>query len=524
MRKLLLAVALAAVALAPAARAGNAKTVCTITVNSADEKETIRQRLPKGQYEFVELVEKGRPDWLRSSCRKQVQCDVLVISGHFNAGDTFYSDQIDRNEYLSVDELERASCSASCPSLFSHLKEVYLFGCESLNPDATKYSSSYGESGRDRMRRIFHDVPAIYGFYSSAPVGPTAAMLLDKYFDAGGARDFGTGSVSARLMKVFGRNHITHTTGVRASEPMAAYRRQVCQFFDEGLTPARKLDYVHKLFGDEASIATFFARVEKLLAGLGDEERAQPEFSRALAEISADDAVRARYVNALRRADSPTVRARMIAVGSTLGWFTPEQQKAEQVALINDLLAARSMGFADVDLVCSLNADRALDGELARVNAARAASGYVPHVAVRACLGDAPAHDRMLRALASTDDRDVQVVQAYLRHHPVTEGGKLREIAREIARASGPAQVRAIDVIARLNISDGEVLRELSNAFAQSKSLEVQRALAEVFIRSDPKSLPRRDLIGILREHRIRPRGGGHDLIDTLIDRLQQAG
>jgi len=84
--------------------------------------------------------------------------------------------------------------------------------------------------------------------------------------------------------------------------------------------------------------------------------------------------------------------------------------------------------------------------------------------------------------------------------------------------------VRAIDVIARLNISDGEVLRELSNAFAQSKSIEVQRALAEVFIRSDPKSLPRRDLIGILREHRIRPRGGGHDLIDTLIDRLQQAG
>ena len=65
------------------------KTVCTITVNSPDEKETLRKRLPRGEYDFVELVEKGREDWLRSSCSRGVQCDALVISGHFNAGETF---------------------------------------------------------------------------------------------------------------------------------------------------------------------------------------------------------------------------------------------------------------------------------------------------------------------------------------------------------------------------------------------------------------------------------------------------
>ena len=104
MRRIPIFAALAAVITLLPAMAPAKQTVCTVTVNSDDEKETIRRRLPKGEYDFVELVEKGRPDWLRSSCQKHVQCDVLVISGHFNAGDTFYSDKIDRNEYLDVDD------------------------------------------------------------------------------------------------------------------------------------------------------------------------------------------------------------------------------------------------------------------------------------------------------------------------------------------------------------------------------------------------------------------------------------
>ena len=43
------------------------KTVCTVTVNSADEKEAFRKALGPGQYDFVELVEHGRPDWLESA-------------------------------------------------------------------------------------------------------------------------------------------------------------------------------------------------------------------------------------------------------------------------------------------------------------------------------------------------------------------------------------------------------------------------------------------------------------------------
>ena len=51
--------ALFAVVGAPQA-SGEQKTVCTITVNSPDEKEAFRRALPPDTYRFVELVERGR--------------------------------------------------------------------------------------------------------------------------------------------------------------------------------------------------------------------------------------------------------------------------------------------------------------------------------------------------------------------------------------------------------------------------------------------------------------------------------
>jgi hypothetical protein len=233
MRASSIALALVLGAAASALGAPGKKTVCTITVNSSDEKEAMRARLPKGEYDFVELVEKGRPDWLRSSCERKVQCDALVISGHFNAGEDFYSDRIESREHLRMDELERASCSESCPGLFAHLKEVYLFGCESLNPDSSKYASAYGESGRDRMRRLFANVPAIYGFSGPAPVGATAAALINRYFDSGAAGEIATGRPSSRLLASFSRNGMVSIPGLREGDSRMAYRRQVCQFYDE---------------------------------------------------------------------------------------------------------------------------------------------------------------------------------------------------------------------------------------------------------------------------------------------------
>jgi hypothetical protein len=235
------------------------QTVCTITVNSADEKETFRRYLPASKYKFVELVERGRPDWLASACSARVSCDVLVISGHYDGGNEFFSDQLDVSEFLPVDEMERVSCSDSCPGLFSKLKEVHLFGCNTLNGEAQNSASAetlrsllreghslkeaerqvrrlnagHGQSSRDRMRQVFKDVPVIYGFSSVAPLGPSAAAALSGYFRSTGAREIGQGRPSARLLGSFAQHGLTVTQGMTERDPHAAVRHDVCQFADD---------------------------------------------------------------------------------------------------------------------------------------------------------------------------------------------------------------------------------------------------------------------------------------------------
>jgi len=126
-----------------------------------------------------------------------------------------------------------------------------------------------------------------------------------------------------------------------------------------------------------------------------------------------------------------------------------------------------------------------------------------------------------VRALADGSEGDVEIAQAYLRNRPLTDREELREVAAGIARIASPAvQVRALDTLARLHIEDREILRSLEAAFASAKSVNVQRAIAEVFIRSDAPGIPKPELAAVLRQHRLRS-GGGEDLIDVLLRRLQ---
>jgi hypothetical protein len=524
------------------------RTVCTITVNSADERETFRRSLPPGDFDFVELVERGRPDWLASACRKGVRCDVLLISGHFDGGDEFYSDRLDARESLPVDEMERVSCSDSCPGLFSQLKEVYLFGCNTLNADALKSTSAeivrslvrsghspadaerlaqvldarHAESNRDRMRQIFKDVPVIYGFASKAPLGRSAAPVLDRYFQAGGASEIAGGHASPKLLSLFAPVSMTVAAGVTDTEAQAAYRRDVCHFRDDRLSTEQKLGFVHELLGREmAEVRMFLDQLEKHVSTLTRTVREAAPVSKALDAIAGDRTARRRYLEFARDADQPSIRARMIALAERLGWLTPVERRAELVRMIEDRLASDDAGVADVDLICTLNRDHALDDVLGEIAIGASRVKSAGRAGILACLGSPVAHARILEALLSPKDEDVQIAQVYLRHRPLADVTELRLVAAGIARMSNSeAQVRALDALARHQLSDRESLETLTHLFPVAKTLDVQRAIAGILIRADYGALARPELVRALRQHRLKS-SGGNDLIDVLIRRLQ---
>jgi hypothetical protein len=56
--------------------------------------------------------------------------------------------------------------------------------------------------------------------------------------------------------------------------------------------------------------------------------------------------------------------------------------------------------------------------------------------------------------------------------------------------------------------------------FPTSESIEVQRAIAAVFIRSDYQSLPKPELVRVMSQSRLKS-PSGNDIIDILIRRLQ---
>lgn len=526
------------------------KTVCTITVNSPDEKETFQRHLPPGEYRFVELVERGRPDWLASACQQRVSCDALIISGHFDGGEEFYTDRLDASEYLSVEEMERASCSESCPGVFSQLKEVYLFGCNTLKPeprynasaevvrsllrsghsaaDATRLSDLLGgrhaESNRDRMRNIFRNVPVIYGFSSKAPLGRSAGPLLERYFQSAPAAEVGSGQTSARLLDLFAPSSMTVTTGLKDADAQASLRSDVCHFVDDRLSDAQKVGFVRELLQrDMAEVRMFLDHVERYIGSVGAAQRLAPKTAAAFAAIASDHAARERYLTFARDADQPAVRTRMMALARNLAWLTPAQEQAEFMRTIADLLTSDRVGRDDVDLACGRGRESERDPALHSLAAGVVKSGKVAPAAVLACLGSAQAHARVVRALTSPNADDVVIAQVYLRHRPLADVGELRTVAAAIARLpSSDAQVRALDTLARQRLADPESLREITRLFPLARSIDVQRAIAGILIRSDHRVLGRSDLARSLKQHRLKS-PDGNDVIDALIRVLQSS-
>ena len=359
----------------------------------------------------------------------------------------------------------------------------------------------------------------IYGFSSLAPYGRTAGPLLERYFDSARDGEVGSGRPSERLLALFGPTSMIATRGMAEGDADWDRRAQACRFYGDRTAAAEKVDGVHReLAGDMPHVRMAFDRVERFLSGLSATERADPATAGALARIAGDAPLRTRYLAMERATGDPVLRVRMVDFARTAGWLDDAERHAELGSAIRDVIARPSVGFGDVDLVCTLNGDRGFDDARALVTAGTARTAS--QAAALACLGDASARTRVLRLLASADAGEVQLAQAYLRHRPVTDAAELRGMAREIASMpAGPAQVRALDALGRMHPADAQALETLAALFGRTRSLAVQRAIAEVFLRSDPAAIPAERMAKVLRTQRLRS-PDGQDLIDILVRQL----
>ena len=524
------------------------KTVCTVTINSSDEKDAFVRHLPRGEYRHVELVQRGQADWLGAARRSGVVCDALIISGHFDDGTEFYTDRFDDREFLTMHELQQASCSAPAKALFSQLKEVYLFGCNTLKSEprygasgevtrsllrsghthadaervSTLLSERYGQSNRDRLRHVFKDVPVLYGFSSKAPLGRFAGPLLERYFQSAPAGEVASGRVSPTLLKLFGPSSMIAVAGLTNADPHAGFQRDVCGFADERPSQVQRLAFLHQVLQrDITQVRMMLDQLERYVASISPAQRLEPEVAAALAAIENDHATRDRFLVFARDADQAEVLTRMMAFAGNLKWLSPMQERAELLRMISTRMARDSLGLHEVDLVCASAAvgDPAEAQQVLATGAARWAK--VAHSAVLACLGHAEAHQRTLLALTSARDDDLAIAQVYLRHRSLVGATEVRLVTAGIRRmGAGEAQVRALETLARQRLADPQSLQEIADLFPLARSLDAQRAIAGILIRADHRSLARADLLRNLRQHRVKS-SDGNDVIDALIRVLQ---
>ena len=277
--------------------------VCTITLNSEDEARIFKSYLPSSRFNFIELSEKpshqdsyNKDRWFSSVCQREgLQCDILIISGHF-AG-VFFGKNTSR--ILSVSEMERMACQEQCPRVFEYLKEVFLFGCNTMagkdliyrSPEeyldvlvrennipqdaaerivAFRYSA-LDPTFRDKMEHIFHPWTRIYGFKEISPYGHQARGPLRRYLSQiqsqyGGyynylIHHFYKGlnvRTPSYFLEAFNPISLAHQSrGMSKSHVRYSAYQKLCSIYSEQLSSEEKMQAVYRLMQEGEALFAF---------------------------------------------------------------------------------------------------------------------------------------------------------------------------------------------------------------------------------------------------------------------------
>ncbi len=378
------------------------RTVCTLTLNSTQERETFKKSLIPQGFKFVELLDLGEKGealneddnaWFDRACKARVQCDVLVISGHF-ASDFFGTDTFKK---LSLDKLEEQSCNKTCNGILKSPKEIFLFGCNTLatkGSDPRSYEETIqamlhagmsrsdaerswqlrngplGSSVRERMQRVFSGVPHIYGFDASSPAGNTVQQHLQKYFKSipnyeKHLHESEVAEIVEQIQKAnkklsqfsnpaiqeaFATMNFVQCSSAGTDPEDEKIKRKICTFYNPNLSAAAKLNFAKQLLNGPdferylPSVASFMGRTD--LSGPAEQE--------AIRKIRSDSQIQKRVDQIIASLEpTPVIQVDYLKMQQRIGWLNEEKFSKTVKVLKEPLL--KNPSKENSSLLCGVN-------------------------------------------------------------------------------------------------------------------------------------------------------------------------
>jgi hypothetical protein len=370
------------------------KTLCTITINSKEERGIFQKNLPLSEWDHVELLPHAQkpnsapkedsddiPNWLSEACDSNIQCDVLLISGHFGGG--FFGES---NYELTLEQLERAACRPGCGGIVKKPKEVFLMGCNTLagkEPDtrtpqeylqvllndgmersraeqtvALRYSP-WGDQNFDRMRAVFSNTAKIYGFNALGPMGNTAYPRLIKYFKQAPKpyssyieRLTKTSPQNAALRSSMGDTTLIETAG----EPSKA-SSAVCYLEDPKVPPISKLRFVERsIRGSEA--LKFAPAIAEWLKSVKSFDEWNNEALEMWDRMTLNNSTSRNFISLTEGISGlPSIQLKLWRMILQLHWIKASEFVAKRQALIEPFFADGKIAKEERQALCALADD-----------------------------------------------------------------------------------------------------------------------------------------------------------------------
>ncbi len=353
-------------------------TVCTVTINSSEEKEVFKSYLGD-DFNFVELTQfaTSGTNWFMKACQSGVECDILVISGHF--GGSFFG----LSSYsLSLSELQSRACQEVCDGLLKKPKEVFLFGCNTMagkardNRTPEEYTeiliedgfsrrraeqvsafrySSLGEQTQDRMKQVF-PYSRIYGFHSLAPSGKNIKPRLKSYFET--IEDYLVHLDQFPTSKE-NKNWSSAMKGqwIRSIDGSNEIENPAC-VLGEDKPIYKKLMWIDEVLSDEEKSLAYIPAIDIFLRDLmkrfGGWDFFPSEELSLLEWIQFNEKGRSK-VDELLEAPIAGILSAQVSVlkfGQTVGWYDREAYLQKFKVLISDIFR-KNLDLEEKDLICS---------------------------------------------------------------------------------------------------------------------------------------------------------------------------